>query len=150
MALFGPCLAFGASFRPLPGLASHCVAIALTSGDVVLSAMVNRYTPYVTFPYYIALASQLLASLYAYTSIRETLRSKKSESDAGGSESGEEEEGIIERAVERVTVPVRPLRVLMPWRDERGVLHWELAALAVSLFATTCGVRSFRGSGWRM
>jgi hypothetical protein len=114
----------------------------LTSSDVVLSAMVNRYTPYVTIPYYIALGSQLLASLYAYTSIRETLRSKKSESDADGSESGEEEEGILERAVERVTVPVRPLRVLMPWRDERGVLHWELAALAVSLFATTCGVRS--------
>lgn len=96
-----------------------------------------------TIPYYIALASQLLASLYAYTTIRETLRSKKSESEASDGEE-EEEEGMIERAVERVTVPVKPLRVLMPWRDERGVLHWELAALAVSLFATTCGVRPGR------
>ncbi|GHJ88029.1 hypothetical protein NliqN6_4431 [Naganishia liquefaciens] len=114
MALFGPCLAF------------------------VISALANRYTPYVTLPYYIALASQLLASLYAFSAIRETLCAEKDtssdeENDASTSE------GLVERAVDRVAVPVKPLRVLIPWRDERGVLRWELAALAISLFATTCG-----------
>ena len=107
----------------------------------MISALANRYTPYVTLPYYIALASQLLASLYAFSSIRETLRAEKEVSS--DTEEEDESSGLVERAVERVAVPVKPLRVLVPWRDDRGVLRWELTALAVSLFATTCGVRSF-------
>lgn len=131
------------TLRPMPRIryAPPNTSFSSLTPHPVLSALVNRYTPYVTLPYFIALASQLLAAAYAFFAIRETLRRSSDTSSDDEEDSQSESSGIIERAVERVKVPVKPLRVLMPWRDDRGVLHWELTALAVSLFATTCGVR---------
>ncbi|KAJ9090947.1 hypothetical protein QFC20_007777 [Naganishia adeliensis] len=121
MALFGPCLAFGAHRR-----------------GAMISALVNRYTPWVTMPYYNALAFQFLAAVYAFLAIRETMPYDLPEA---GSDTASETGSftIVASAVKKVTVPIRPLRVIMPWRDENGVLRWELLALSISLFATTCG-----------
>lgn len=92
-------------------------------------------------PYYIALGSQFLAALYAVFAIRETLpRDPGSEEVLADTASETGSVHVVMRAVNKVAVPVRPLRVIMPSRDERGVLRWELLALSISLFATTCGV----------
>ncbi|KAJ9096823.1 hypothetical protein QFC21_005094 [Naganishia friedmannii] len=119
MALFGPCLAF------------------------VISALTSRYTPYVTLPYYIALASQFLAAAYAFVAIRETLSTLHYQSHAHATADDNEsthsdsqsEVGSVTAiaiAVKAAAIPVKPLRVLIPYRDERGVLRWELLALAIT------------------
>ncbi|KAJ9095405.1 hypothetical protein QFC20_006687 [Naganishia adeliensis] len=115
MALFGPCLAF------------------------VISALANRYTPWVTLPYYIALTSQFLAALYALLAIRETLPHDPSSEVLSDTASETGSVPLVMRAVGKVAVPVKPLAVIMPYRDEKGVWRWELLALSISLFATTCG-----------
>jgi hypothetical protein len=151
MALFGPCLAFGEFFLLCKG--RECwLTSRLFFCLIVISALTSRYTPYVTLPYYIALASQFLAAAYALVAIRETLArlQRKSDSDtteddeSTHSDNGSEVGSItaIATAVKTAAIPVKPLRVLIPYRDERGVLRWELLALAISLFATTCGVSS--------
>ncbi|KAJ9121996.1 hypothetical protein QFC24_004579 [Naganishia onofrii] len=90
-----------------------------------------------------------LAAAYALVAIRETLArlQRKSDSDtteddeSTHSDNGSEVGSItaIATAVKTAAIPVKPLRVLIPYRDEKGVLRWELLALAISLFATTCG-----------
>lgn len=110
------------------------------SSLVVISALANRYTPWVTLPYYIALSSQFLAALYALFAIRETLPQEKSTDVLSDTASETGTVPLVMRAVGKVAVPVKPLAVIMPYRDERGVLRWELMALSISLFATTCGV----------
>lgn len=106
----------------------------------VISALANRYTPWVTLPYYIALTSQFLAALYALLAIRETLPHDPSSEVLSDTATETGSVPLVMRAVGKVAVPVRPLAVIMPYRDEKGVWRWELLALSISLFATTCGV----------
>jgi hypothetical protein len=102
-------------------------------------------------PYYIALSSQFLAALYALLAIRETLPQEKSNDVLSDTASETGTVPLVMRAVGKVAVPVKPLAVIMPYRDEQGVLRWELLALSISLFATTCGVsRSQLASGMKL
>jgi hypothetical protein len=111
-----------------------------------MSALVSRYTSITLLPYCIALASQLLAALYAAAAIPETVH-KADEDDKTDSEA-ESEAGdngglreVVEETMEAVVEPVKPLRLLMPRRNEEtGRIEWRLFLVTVSLLITTIGV----------
>lgn len=125
---------------------------------IVISALTSRYSSIVLLPYYLALGSQILASLYAATFVPETLPSsdRKTESDGDSDDQSEDEdeasdnenEGlldgvreVVEDTMEAVIAPVQPLGLLMPHRNEEtGKVEWRLFLVTVSLLATTCGV----------
>ena len=111
-----------------------------------MSALVSRYTSITLLPYCIALASQLLAALYAAVAIPETVRKDdeddKTDSDAE-SETGDNGglREVVEDTMEAVVEPVKPLRLLMPRRNEEtGRIEWRLFLVTVSLLITTIGV----------
>jgi hypothetical protein len=115
-----------------------------------MSALSSRYIPLVLFPYYIALASQWIASAYAAMAVPETLRrdggsggggESDESSDAGSEDDDEDEEdqGLVEALVDDVLEPIKPLALLLPRRED-GVLHWRLFIVTLSLLATSCGV----------
>ena len=105
------------------------------------SALISRFIPIVIFPYYIALGSQILAALYAFAFIPETLHAQDKEDDLGNHESDDEEEQEM-TVTENLVAPVKPLALLLPHRDRStGVFHWKLFILTISLFTTTSGVR---------
>lgn len=123
-----------------------------TDTSLVLSALSSRYIPLVLFPYFIALAAQLLASAYATAAVSETLdkgkfdRSSTDNDDSEDEEeSQEEDEGehgwaeTIEHMVDPLVEPIKPLRLLMP-RKEGGVWHWRLSVVTLSMLSTSCGV----------
>ncbi|ORY27103.1 major facilitator superfamily domain-containing protein [Naematelia encephala] len=108
----------------------------------IASALMSRYSSIITMPYYVALGSQLLASLYATVMIPETLSSdakEEDESEISSQEAEDEDEGgaLIHDAI---LAPVKPLALLLPHRDsETGRWHWRLTFLTISLLATTAG-----------
>lgn len=100
----------------------------------ILSALSSRYIPIILFPYYIALGSQFLATLYALIAVPETLPADtRAEVDSIHSQ-----EGIIEAIVLPVIKPIKPLRLLLPRKEADG-WHWRLSILTVSLLFTTSG-----------
>jgi hypothetical protein len=113
------------------------------SCTLVASALVSRYVPIVIFPYYIALASQIFAALYAYLFIPETLHvQEKDEEDEEDEEEDEEGPMNIVEVAENLAAPIKPLSLLLPHRDHStGVFHWKLFFLTISLLTTTSGVR---------
>ncbi len=140
VALLGPGSAYSMSLAPSAtqspfGVRKWWIADAR---HTVASALVSRYVPQVIFPYYIALASQLLAALYAFLIIPETLQARDQHGatdDGGGTEGGET------TVAENLVSPIKPLALLLPHRDGRtGVFHWKLFFLTISLFTTTSGV----------
>lgn len=120
----------------------------------MISALASRYSSIVLLPYYLALGSQILASLYAFTFVPETLppSDRKAPSDAGthtddedDNDDEEDNEGgireVLEDTMEAVIAPVQPLGLLMPHRNEKtGKVEWRLFLVTISLLATTCGV----------
>jgi hypothetical protein len=117
----------------------------------VASALVSRYIPVTIFPYYIALASQLLASIYAYFFIPETLPQHTSSgtqthSPALSTASLHDEtyqEELLHTIEEQVVAPIKPLGLLLPKKDKEGNVNWRLGLLTISLLTTTCGVSGF-------
>jgi hypothetical protein len=100
----------------------------------ILSALSSRYIPITLFPYYIALGSQVLASIYAIIAVPETLSPEhQAEVDSIHSQ-----EGILEALVLPVIKPIKPLRLLLP-RKEKDGWHWRLSILTLSLLFTTSG-----------
>jgi hypothetical protein len=86
--------------------------------------------------YYIALACQLLASLYAAFAIPETLPPADEPEDSEQHITGTE--GELE---EMLVAPIKPLGLLLPRRNvDTGRLQWKLSFLTISVFMTTCGV----------
>ena len=119
----------------------------------VISALGSRYSTITLLPYFIALGSQLLASLYAAVSIPETVQDKDDDKSEGsgdegsndGGEDDEDEEGglreAVEQTMETVVAPVKPLGLLAPYRSkETGRIEWRLFLVTVSLLSTTIGV----------
>ena len=113
-----------------------------------MSALASRYSNITLLPYYIALASQLLASVYALMAIPETLPpdDDKTESEVeNDSHSESEEQGglreVVEDTMEAVVEPVKPLRLLMPKKNKKtGRVEWRLFLVTLSLLLTTIGV----------
>ena len=122
------------SFSPL--------ALTSTFAPLVASALVSRYVPIVIFPYYIALASQILAAVYAFFVIPETLPAREKEDD--GEASLEEDAEAETTVAENLVAPVKPLGLLLPHRDSSGTFHWQLFFLTISLLSTTSGVSDHR------
>ncbi|KAK1921124.1 major facilitator superfamily domain-containing protein [Papiliotrema laurentii] len=126
---------------------SRLEAVSLLGPGIgyVMSALVSRYTSITLLPYCIALASQLLAALYAAAAIPETVHKAdeddKTDSDAeseAGDNGGLRE--VVEETMEAVVEPVKPLRLLMPRRNEEtGRIEWRLFLVTVSLLITTIG-----------
>lgn len=116
--------------------------------------MSSRYSSITLLPYYIALASQVLAAIYAMAFIPETLHQDDLKEDTstdatslddGHDDDEEEHEGgireIVEDTMEAVVAPVQPLRLLLPHRNSQtGHIEWRLFLVTISLLATTCGV----------
>lgn len=121
--------------------------------QAVVSALSSRYISIVLFPYYLALGAQVLSSLYALVVVPETLRKQNDHvSEISDEETDDDEnetvvealvENVVEPVVEAVTVPVKPLALLLPHRGKHGALEWRLFILTMSLLATTSGVSAF-------
>ena len=138
-----------------PGLAYseflHRLSVQIREAHIsVISALSSRYIPIVLFPYYLALGAQISSSLYALVVVPETLRKQNDqESEVSDEETDDEEnetvvealvENVVEPVVEAVTVPIKPLALLLPHRGKHGALEWRLFILTMSLLATTSGV----------
>jgi hypothetical protein len=108
--------------------------------ETVASALISRSSPNPLLPYYLALASQVLASLYAFLFIPETLPNPTSSPSSTSSSLPEEEHTYGEEVIESVVAPVRPLALLLPHKDDKGRWRWRLSLLTISLLTTTCGV----------
>lgn len=112
-----------------------------------MSALSSRYIPIVLFPYYIALASQWIASVYSAFAVPETLSNDSQNDEDDGEEdisddndeNSDDNEGLVEAIVDDIIEPIKPLRLLLPRRED-GVLHWRLFIVTLSLLATTSGV----------
>jgi len=116
-----------------------------------MSALASRYSTITLLPYFFALGSQLLASLYSAISIPETVQDKDDDkSEASGDEGSDDEDDhddegglreAVEQTMETVVAPVKPLGLLAPYRSkETGRIEWRLFLVTVSLLSTTIGV----------
>ncbi|KAK4686508.1 hypothetical protein P7C73_g3615, partial [Tremellales sp. Uapishka_1] len=116
----------------------EAVAVLGPGLSYIASALASRYIPNVIFTYYLALGAQVLAALYAFAFIPETLPAHPKEDEEYTSDSASEDHELT--TAEELIAPIKPLALLLPHRDGiSGQIRWKLFCLTISLFTTTSG-----------